>query len=479
MTAAVRKTKIVATLGPSTTSVRTLRALVRAGVDVFRFNFSHGSHEEHAERVENVCREARALGRTPALLADLQGPKIRTGRTDDDREVFLKKGARVQVMPGQCLSDERRICVDYAGLCDDLKPGQPVLLNDGAVELRVRRVNRRGGTAECEVRGEGYYGSRKGVNLPQTTLRLPSLTAKDRRDLEFIFRCGAFDYIALSFVRSADDIKALRRAVDRARSPVGIIAKVEKPEAAREIEAILPACDGIMVARGDLGVETSTAEVPLLQKRLIAQANSRARLVIVATQMLESMIEHARPTRAEAADVANAILDGADAVMLSGETAVGNYPRATVETMVKIAEATEASEHYRRTPVDLSLRRDYPPHAVCEAASWASRDLGNAPVIVFTMSGATAIYLSKVRTFAPLFAFSPDRGVVRRLALAGNITAFHLPRQARIVTLQRKAEQILTAKRLIKRGDLVTVVSGTESTPGATSSLRVKRVGED
>lgn len=478
MKRASRKTKIVATVGPASSSATVVEELIRRGANVFRLNFSHGSHESHARSAELIRRAARRLGVQVAIMADLQGPKIRTGATDGDEPVVLKKGTAVVVSRRAVRCDAATIHVDYPRLADEIEVGQSILLNDGAVALRALAIDRSKGEIRCRVLNTGSYSSHKGVNLPGVALSISAFTAKDRRDAKFAL---SFDpqFIALSFVRRADDLEPLRRLIRGSGKAVRLIAKIEKPEAAGRIEEIVEASDGIMVARGDLGVETSIEAVPIEQKRLIDAANRRGKIVIVATQMLESMISHPRPTRAESADVANAIIDGADAVMLSGETAVGGYPGEAVATMSRIAEATETSAYFPAQIVDLFLRKRYPPHALCEAAAWASRDLGHAPVLVFTVSGATALYLSKVRTFAPIYAFSPDEQVAAALSLCWNTTSFPLAINTNLVDLIAAAERLLLEKRFVKKGELVVIVCGTTPARGATNLLRVKEVGRE
>jgi pyruvate kinase len=306
---------------------------------------------------------------------------------------------------------------------------------------------------------------------------VPALTPKDRRDLSFALSLD-INYVALSFVRRAEDLAPVNRAVKRSGKPVRVIAKIEKPEARDALPAILDACDGIMVARGDLGVETSPYRVPMLQKDFVGTANKRGKLVIVATQMLESMIDRPLPTRAESTDVANAILDGTDAVMLSGETAVGAYPLEAVRTIARIADATESSRYFSRELVNLSLRTRYAPHAICEAAEWASRDLGGVPILVFSWSGDTALYLSKVRSQARVYAFTPSHEVADGLALAWNMHPFVIPAADNVVEMVRTGERALLDGRHVKRGDMVVVISGATPVSGATNVLRIKRVGE-
>ncbi|MBD3321894.1 MAG: pyruvate kinase, partial [Chitinivibrionales bacterium] len=415
--------------------------------------------------------------RRPAILADLQGPKIRTGRTEGDNPVVLIKGRTVTIRPGNGLCTDTDIYVDYAKLADEACDNQHILINDGAVDLKVTKVVKKEKALVCTVLNTGSYSSHKGVNLPRCELSIPSMTAKDRWDLAFIFK-HEFHYIALSFVRKPGDLAGVVSAVKRSKRSVKVLAKIEKPEAAECIDAILDACDGIMVARGDLGVEASLQEVPVLQKHLISRANNAGKLVIVATQMLESMINSAQPTRAESADVANAVLDRTDALMLSGETAVGSYPVKTVSMMVRIIRTIERSDYYPRTFADLALKHRHPPHALCEAAAWAGRDLDDAPVIVFTMSGNTALYLSKVRNQSPIFAFSPNPDIVSLMALSWNTSPFLIDLDTNLASLQKKAEKILLKNRCVKKNDLVLVLGGATAVKGATTFLRIKKIGE-
>jgi pyruvate kinase len=374
--------------------------------------------------------------------------------------------------------DGETVYINYPGLTKHILKGQRIFLNDGEVQLKVEGVNATGRSLQCRVLNTGSYSSHKGVNFPDSDLPFPSLTRKDKEDLKFALDQDV-EFIALSFVRRAADIKSLGSIVNRAGKTVKCLAKIEKPEAIENFKGILEASDGIMIARGDLGIETNPSKMPVIQKDCIAKANLAGKLVIVATQMLESMMHNPRSTRAETTDVANAILDGTDAVMLSGETAAGDYPVQAVETMTRIARETEASSYYSKEFVNLSLAEKHPPHAIFEAAEWASRDLGDAPVMVFTASGDTALYLSKVRNQAPIYAFSPNPHVVRMLSLAWNITPFQLGIEKDIVKLQDKAEEILLKERMVRKGQLVVSVSGTSTARGATNMLKVKRVGEE
>jgi pyruvate kinase len=472
-----RKIKIVATIGPASRNPETIKKLIAAGVNVFRLNFSHGDHAAHRSAITMIRSASNLLGLPVAVLADLQGPKIRTGKTKDDTPVILRTGALVDLTSNAAECNDRIVSVDYNGLEKEIGPGQKIMINDGAIRLAVKRVDRKRKRVECVVESGGVYGSHKGVNLPNVALSIPSLTAKDRRDLHFILQQDV-QYCALSFVREAGDVETLRKRVRRTRPDIRIIAKIEKPEAAAAIDSILNVADGIMVARGDLGVEVPPCDVPVLQKTLIARANACGRIVIVATQMLESMIEHPLPTRAESSDVANAVFDGTDAIMLSGETAVGRYPVETVAMMARIANAAEGSAFFKSDLRDISTRGGRSAHAVCEAAAWASRDLGGAPVCVFTLSGDTALYMSKIRNQAPVFAFSPVNNVVRQLSLAWNVTPFHITFEKHLDDLMACAEKELLRNRLVKKGDPLVMVSGATPVKGATNILRIKRVME-
>ncbi|MGA2507377.1 MAG: pyruvate kinase [Chitinispirillaceae bacterium] len=474
----MKKTKIIATIGPASINPEIIKRLIQQGVNVFRLNFSHGDHAIHGNSIKTIREQAGKLGISVAILADLQGPKIRTGICAANGPIAVQKSSKVIITSRKKTCTEKLISIDYPHLEREIRPGQLIMINDGAIGLRVDSVDRKARSAACTVLSGGSYSSHKGVNLPNVALRIPSLTVKDRRDLAFILNADV-NYIALSFVRSALDVSALRTIVDRKRPELKIIAKIEKPEAAKAIDSILSVSDGIMVARGDLGVETSLFEVPVLQKDLITKANAAGKLVIVATQMLESMIEHSAPTRAESTDVANAIFDGTDAIMLSGETAVGAYPVLAVEMMTHIAESAEQSSYFHTGIIDLSAGGRRSAHAVCEAAAWASRDLGGAPVCVFTLSGDTALYLSKIRNQSRLFAFSPDKNVVNMLSLAWNVTPIHIPFARHMADLMRDAENALLKRKCAKKGDAIVVVSGTTPVRGATNFLRVKKIGEE
>ncbi|MFW5813261.1 MAG: pyruvate kinase [Fibrobacterota bacterium] len=479
MAVQLKKTRIVATLGPASSSTDKIHSLLAEGVNVFRFNFSHGDHETHLRNLEKVYEVSEEMGCYPALLADLQGPKIRTGKTEGGIAVKLKSGSKVIITGEDVPCNDKVISIDHPTLAREIGPGQEISINDGLIRLESDKVIPERREVHCTVKEGGVYSSHKGVNLPNVRLSVPSLTGKDREDLEFILQ-HRFQFIALSFVRSAEDIKELRSITGARRPDISIIAKIEKPEAARNIDSILEVCDGIMVARGDLGVEAFPYSVPIIQKDLITKANRKAKIVIVATQMLESMIEHPLPTRAESTDVANAIFDGTDAVMLSGETAVGSYPVEAVQMMTRIAQTSETSDYYSQKLFDLNVKEQYPPHALCESAAHAAKDLGGIPVLVVTVSGDTAFYLSKIRNQSPIFAFSPDEQVSRKLALAWNVQAFPVDfSSGDIGQILQKAEELLIGRGLLARGELIAVLAGSTPLRGATTFLRIKKAAEE
>jgi pyruvate kinase len=478
----MRRTKIVATVGPASRSPQMLERLVEAGVNVFRLNFSHGTHEEHHAVIGAVREIAARLHRPIALLQDLSGPKIRTGRVRDG--VVLEKGGRLVITTDTSVEGTaERISTTYAALPSDVKRGDCVLLDDGNLELRVTGVGE--GRVECEVVDGGPLRSNKGINLPGVALSTPALTEKDRRDLAFGVQ-HMVDYVALSFVRQARDIEDARAAVSALGGTTPIVAKIEKPQALDNLDAILAASDGVMVARGDLGVELGTEFVPVAQKRIIAAANASGRLVITATQMLESMIENPRPTRAEASDVANAILDGTDAVMLSGESAVGKFPVEAVATMGRIAEHTERHSlaSIRRlgdsdigdevtsapapgTPITRSLTR---------VAASVAEELGCRLIVAFTQSGITARLVAIQRPRVPVVAITPDDSVYRQLAAVWGV----VPVKAEFVEnsdeLLTNGEERLKARGLAQKGDTLLMLSGHAFTTAATNMLRVHTV---
>lgn len=467
----MRKTKIVATIGPASNNPETLEALIRAGLDMARLNFSHGTHEDHAQAIQSLRAISNRLGRSVAILQDLSGPKIRTGALQGGQPVALLDGAEVTITPQPVVGNASLIATNYAHLAADVKPGDRILLADGLMELRV--TDTEGDRVRCRVVHGGLLGEHKGINLPGVNLSAPAVTEKDLTDLNFGLAQGV-DYIAVSFVRQADDLRQVRRLLRERDADIPVIAKIEKPEAIRNLESILGACEGVMVARGDLGVEMSPEKVPMLQKQIIEAANRHGSLVITATQMLESMVSNPRPTRAEASDVANAILDGTDAVMLSSETAVGQYPVQTVEMMSRIALEAEASG--RAAPPPAHSRHDY-PHAIAHAACTIANDLDLKAICAFTQSGYTARLVSKERPRAPVLAFTNQSCVYNRLALYWGVTPLLLEFDGETEALIHRVETELVAHGLAAPGDSVVIVGGSPiAVKGATNFLKVQKV---
>jgi len=480
----MRRTKIVATVGPASRSPHTLERLVQAGVNVFRLNFSHGTHEEHLE----VIRAAREIGarlhRPIALLQDLSGPKIRTGKVKDG-QVELVRGARIAITTDTSIEGTAElISTTYEPLPRDVKAGDQVLLDDGNLELRVLGVS--GGRVECEVVDGGTLRANKGMNLPGVTLSTPALTEKDRRDLRFGTQ-HQVDYVAMSFVRRAEDVLEAKELIRSMGETTPVISKIEKPQAVDNLEAILAASDGVMVARGDLGVELGTEDVPIVQKRIIALANAAGKVVITATQMLESMIDNPRPTRAEASDVANAILDGTDAVMLSGESAVGKFPVETVETMARIACYTEehgmGSIHPRRAD---ARRSDLPPalagpgtpvtRSLTRVATSVAEELGCKLILAFTESGVTARRVAGRRPRVPVVAVTHEDRVYRQLALWWGVVPIKSEFVENTDDLLAEGVERLRARGFVQKGDMILMLSGHSIAAAATNMLRVHTV---
>jgi pyruvate kinase len=470
----LRRTKIIATVGPASADPAVLVRMVRAGMDVARLNFSHGTYKDHRRAIRSIQHASNRVHRTVALLLDLQGPRLRVGSLEGG-SVRVATGDEVLLTNQDRLGTRARIPVVYSGLMQDVNVGDRVLIDDGRVELRVVKKTRRG--LPCRVVIGGKIGDHKGVNFPGVSLSAPSLTAKDRRDLEFGLDEGV-DYVALSFVRSADDLLRLRRLLRRVPRPPMIIAKIERREAIENLESILEVADGVMVARGDLGVEYPPERVPILQKRIIERANALEVIVITATQMLESMVTSSKPTRAEASDVANAIFDGTDAVMLSAETAVGRYPDRAVRTMARIAAEADEFALTKRTP----RRSDgsalvSPTHALAHTAYQASREIRARALVTFTHTGYSARLVSKSRPQAPIFALTPLASTCRRLSLAWGVAAVTVPRWRTAEGMVEAGLRILIRKKMLRRGDWVVAMAGTTTRSGGTNMLRILQQG--
>ncbi len=472
-----RRAKIVATLGPSSSSPAVFRNLLRAGLDVARLNFSHGTHQQKAELIRMVRAVSAAERKPICILADLQGPKIRTGRLKDHLPVQLAAGDRLTITPRNIEGNASVVGTTFQTLAENLERGSRILLSDGLIELHVLRIA--GADVVCEIVNGGTLGENKGINLPGIPVKVPSLTAKDEEDL--IFALGQqVDAVAVSFVRTADDIRHVRRRLDALNSDAWIVAKLEKPQAVEHLDSILEVANAIMVARGDLGVEVPPEKVPAIQKHVIRRAAEYRKPVITATQMLESMIENPRPTRAEASDVANAIYDGTDAVMLSAETASGKYPVETVAMMAKIVAETE-----HQIQLDQPQRRNIPQtsrlsvaETICDCMAHSAEDLEMAAIAIFTESGTTARLLSKYRPVPPIFVLSPHEKTIRRAALLWGtfpILCEHARSTDKLVGI---AEDILERQVGVLPGQIVGIVAGTQTRSGATNFMRLHKIGD-
>ncbi len=461
------------TLGPASSSQKMIDELLHAGMDVARLNFSHGTPEEKARLINFVRRASARYSKPVAILADLQGPKIRTGALEQGKPVHLHFGQRFVISTKKLIGTDQGVSTTFLALPESVRKGDRILLNDGEISLRV--VSTRGHEVVSQVENGGELGENKGINLPGVKLKIPSLTPKDRRDLAFSLQMGA-NYVAQSFVRTAADVRAAKAAIQRAGKDTPIIAKLEKPEALDNLEEILAVADGVMVARGDLGVEMNLEKVPVAQKRIISAARDALVPVITATQMLDSMQKYPRPTRAEASDVANAIFDGSDALMLSGETAAGSYPLESVVMMDRIIREAEASVTSLPRPArsnDLLISE-----AIAEAICYAAEELNLKAIAVFTESGSSAGLVSKYRPRAPIVAFSPVQEARRRLSLLWGVLPRTIKRVHDIDQLAKVAEARLTEEHLVKRGDIVGIIAGTPlGTTGSTNLMRLIRIG--
>jgi pyruvate kinase len=466
-----RRAKIVCTLGPATSSPERVRGLVEAGMDVARLNFSHGTHAEHEQVYDQVRRNADAAGRAVAVLADLQGPKIRLGRFEDGPHEW-RTGDSVIITGDDVLGTKDRVSCTYRKLPHEVHPGDRLLIDDGRVAVEVSAVS--GNDIRCLVVEGGPVSNNKGISLPNVAVSVPALSEKDADDLRFALGLGV-DLVALSFVRSPDDIKLVHALMHDMGVHRPVLAKVEKPEAVTHLDGIIEAFDGIMVARGDLGVELPLDEVPLVQKQAVQLCRENAKPVIVATQMLDSMIENSRPTRAEASDVANAVLDGADALMLSGETSVGRFPVLAVSTMARIIATTEAGSI--GVP---RLQHDPRTHggALTVAASQIARMIGAKALVAFSQTGDTVRRLSRLHCELPLLAFTPVPDVRWRLALSWGVETFLMPFVEHTDDMFRQVDQALLGLGRANPGDYVVIVAGSPpGTPGSTNTLRVHQLG--
>jgi pyruvate kinase len=470
----LRRTKIIATIGPASADLAMLTRMTRAGMDVARINFSHGTYADHRRAIRTIHQASHRVKRTVGILLDLQGPRLRVGELQGG-SVRVATGAQVILTNKIRVGTAERIPILYSGLMKDVSVGDHVLIDDGKVEFRVVKKTSVG--LRCRVVIGGKISDHKGVNFPGVRLSAPSLTPKDRRDLKFGLEEGV-DFVALSFVRSADDILKLRGLLRRAKRPPMVIAKIERREAIENLESILETADGVMVARGDLGVEYPPERVPILQKQIIERANALEVIVITATQMLESMVTSSKPTRAEASDVANAIFDGTDAVMLSAETAVGRFPDRVIRTMARIASEADEFAATKRTP----RRSDgsslvSPTHALAHTAYQASREIRARAIVIFTHTGYSARLLSKSRPQARIFALTPLDSTCRRLSLAWGVSAVNVPRWRTSEGMVEAGLRILIQQKKLRRGDWVVAIAGTTTRSGGTNMLRILQQG--
>jgi pyruvate kinase len=471
-----RRAKIVGTLGPASSNETTFRELVRAGLDVARLNFSHGTQPEKLKLIEMVRKVAAEEGKPICILGDLQGPKIRTGRLKNRIPVQLEAGQHLTITPRDIAGTSTTICTTFSTLAENLEPGARILLSDGLIELLVLAIP--GEDVECEVINGGLLGEHKGINLPGIAVRVPSLTEKDEKDLEFAIKAGV-DAIAVSFVRTAEDVRLVKDRIAQLGADTWVVAKLEKPQAIDNLESILEVTDGVMVARGDLGVEVPPEKVPAIQKHVIRRAAEHRKPVITATQMLESMIENPRPTRAEASDVANAVYDGTDAVMLSAESAAGKYPIEAVKMMAKIVIETESQK------ASIAAHNGQPHHVrlsiaetICESMAHAAEDLDLAAIAVFTETGTTARQLSKYHPKPPIYALSSVNSVINRMTMLWGVHPIKCSKAHTAEQMVDMAEELLEQGGYARPHDILGIVAGTRTKSGSTNFLRLHVLGD-
>ncbi|MBC1240041.1 pyruvate kinase [Nostoc sp. 2RC] len=469
-----RRKKIVATIGPATSSPEMLKAIIEAGATTLRLNFSHGTHADHQRNIRLIRQTAFELNQPVAILQDLQGPKIRLGKFDNG-SIVVAKGDRFTLTNRPVIGTQEISCVTYDYLAQEVPVGAKILLDDGRVEMLVEEINRDKGDLHCRVTVAGKLSNNKGVNFPGVYLSIKAMTDKDREDLMFGLDQGV-DWVALSFVRNPQDLMEIKELISSTGKQVPVIAKIEKHEAIEQMEAVLALCDGVMVARGDLGVELPAEDVPVLQKRLIATANRLGIPIITATQMLDSMVSNPRPTRAEVSDVANAILDGTDAVMLSNETAVGNYPVEAVATMARIAERIEQEEAHSAVRQLRDTRRSI-PNAISQAVSQIAEQLGAAAIMTLTQTGATARNVSKFRPHTPVLAVTPHVNVARQLQMVWGVKPLLVLGLPSTGQTFQAAINVAQELKLLSEGDLVVMTAGTlQGVSGSTDLIKVEVV---
>ncbi len=471
-----KRTKVVATIGPASRDADVLYKMIEAGLNVVRLNFSHGEKADHQKTIQMVQEAARRAGRPVAILQDLQGPKIRVGRFAAGK-VELKPGQHFTITTQDVEGDEKRVSVSYKGLPDDVTPGQILLLDDGNLRLRVEKIDYAAGDIHTVVEVGGVLSDHKGVNIPGADLSIPAMTEKDIQDLAVGAELGV-DWVAISFVRSRDDLLLARHYLNRLGHKAKLMAKIEKPSAVQRFDDILEEADGIMVARGDLGVEMAPEEVPVVQKRLIRRTRAAGKPVITATQMLESMIKQPVPTRAEASDVANAIFDGTDAVMLSAETAVGSYPVEAVAMMTRVANVVEASPEYRRA---LRISRPEPEHNTQDAIALAATEVAEAlparVIVVFTAGGSTLWRVARYRPDVPILALTPNERVRQQLILASGACVALAPDPTSTDEMVAEAVELVKQLKLAEPGDRIVITAGVPfGVRGSTNMVWVEQV---
>mgnify|MGYP000053041720 CR=1 FL=1 len=471
-----RKTKIVATIGPASNNRNMLEKLVAAGMNVARLNFSHGNYETHGDVIRTIRSISRMMNRPVGILLDLQGPKIRVGKLTNNQPVKLKRNSTFSITSRALPGTADMVSTTYPNLVKDVKKDDTILLDDGLIRLQV--IAARGDTVTCRVISGGLLKENKGINLPGVKVSAPSLTEKDKRDVNFGIQNGV-DFFALSFVRTADDLKQIKAIQKTQGASIPVIAKIEKPEAVENLVSILGVADGIMVARGDLGVELQPEQVPTIQKQIIDAALKKNKPVITATQMLETMSVNPIPTRAEASDVANALFDGTDAVMLSGETASGRYPVKALQMMAKIADQAESSPFMRYNLQFEADAADPVTHAVARSAVNILHETKARCIVAFSVSGKTSKQISKQRPTAPVFAFTSRKEIFNRLALLWGVTPMYIPNIDGAKRLIRSSENLLLEKKRVKKGDLIVIVIGRGLKEGSTNMIKIHRVGVD
>ena len=471
----MRKAKIIATIGPATESREALGKLIDSGMDVARLNFSHGNRKTYSRVIEDIRDLSEARGHPVAILQDLAGIKVRTGSLENHEPIRLQDGESITITTEPVEGNSNRISTSYANLPGDVEAGDTLFLSDGLIELRVIRVQ--AGALECEIVVGGELGEHQGVNIPGANLSAPPLTDKDIRDLEFGVE-QAVDFMALSFVRQASDVTALRQELEARDAEIPIIAKLEKPSAIENLVNILEVSEGVMIARGDLGVEVPPERVPVMQKRVITSANRSGKLVITATQMLDSMIRNPRPTRAEASDVANAVIDGTDAVMLSGETAIGQYPNGAVQMMDRIvreAESLQVAAPFRGAAGEGLLSF---PEAVCNSAYHAANSVRARYIVAFTQSGSTAQVISKFRPRAEILGITPHRSIMKRLSLYWGVRPMLMGLIENVDELILATEKLLLKRGMVEPGDNLVILTGAPIVEkGHTSLMKLHQVG--